>query len=248
MIQVASLVLMQTSCYSFGGKIFLQQSGSGIGLRASACIAKVVMAVWDSLWASIQSGCGFKVNLFMRYIDDLRLYLKPIARGWMWGEKGWYFNKDSDDLRDEETRTKEELQKSFDSILSFLNFTTEGQQDFDTGYLPTLDTQTRVDEVGLIRFKHFDKPMASNLTLQRGTSLSKTTIFSSIRQDLCRRLLNTSRLEEIEVFKEVVENYIQILVNSGHQFSFIKAAVLQALTRFKYMEERSRLLRTNPKY
>ena len=78
--------------------------------------------------------------------------------------------------------------------------------------------------------------------------MSKTTIFSSIRQDLCRRLLNTSRLEEIEVFKEVVENYIQILVNSGHQFSFIKAAVLQALTRFKYMEERSRLLRTNPKY
>ena len=74
-------------------------------------------------------------------------------------------------MRDEETRTKEELQKSFNSIFSFLTFTVEGQQDFNTGYLLTLDTQTRVDELGLILFKHFEKPMACNLTLQRGNSV-----------------------------------------------------------------------------
>ena len=45
MIQVATLVLMQTSCYAFGGKIFLQLKGSGIGLRASACEAKLVQLV-----------------------------------------------------------------------------------------------------------------------------------------------------------------------------------------------------------
>ena len=45
-----------------------------------------------------------------------------------------------------------------------------------------------------------------------------------------------------------MENYIQILSNSGHQFSFIKAAVLQAITKFKFMEERNKLLPSDPKY
>ena len=248
MVHVATLLLMQTSCYSFGGRIFLQKKGSGIGLRASACIAKLVMAVWDRLWSEMQMKSGLKVHILMRYIDDLRAYLRAIPKGWKWVHNGWCYEEDSNDLRDSETRTKQELQKSFDSIFSFLSFTTEGQQDFEEGYMPTLDTQTKVDTVGLIRFKHYTKPMASNLTLHRDTALSKTTVFSSIRQDLCRRLLNTSRLEEDITFKKIVEEYIQVLSNSGHQFSFIKAAVLQAITRFKFMEERNRLPPDHPKY
>ena len=82
MMQVATLVLMKSSCYTFGGYIYLQQTGSGIGLRASACAAKVVMAVWDICWARIQKACGLKVNIFIRYIDDIRVYLRGIARGW----------------------------------------------------------------------------------------------------------------------------------------------------------------------
>ena len=155
---------------------------------------------------------------------------------------------EDEDERDDEVRTKEELKKSFDSIFSFLRFTTEAQEDFETNYLPTLDTQTHVDENGLILFRHYDKPMASNTTLQRGTALPKSTVFSSLRQDLCRRLLNTSRLESDEVFNKVIEDYTQILVNSGHQYSFVKAIILQGITRYKYMVARSERMPTDPKY
>ena len=178
MTQFATLLLMQTSCYSFAGKIFLQLKGSGIGLRASACVAKLVMAVWDRYWAVVQLKCGLKVHLFMRYIDDLQVYLRPIARGWMWKNDGWCFDENIIDERDDETRTKEELQKSFDSMFSFLSFTTEVQSEFESEYLPMLDTQIKVDENGLMKYKHYTKPMASNLTLQRATALSKTTIFN----------------------------------------------------------------------
>ena len=248
MIQVATLVLMKSSCYTFGGYIYLQQTGSGIGLRASACAAKVVMAVWDICWARIQKACGLKVNIFMRYIDDIRVYLKAIARGWRWNKSKWEYIGVDEDERNDETRTKEELKKSFESIFPFLGFTTEAQEDFETGYLPTLDTQTHVNEIGLILYKHFDKPMASNTTLQKGTALSKSTVFSSLRQDLCRRLLNTSKLESGEVFNKVVEDYTQILINSGHQYSFVKAIILQGITRYKYMVSRSERMPTDPKY
>ena len=111
MIQVATLVLMKSSCYTFGGIIYLQQTGSGIGLRASACAAKVVMAVWDICWSKIQKACGLKVNIFMRYIDDIRVYLRAIARGWRWNKSKWEYVGEDEDERDDEVRTKEELKK-----------------------------------------------------------------------------------------------------------------------------------------
>ena len=188
MVHIASLVLMQSSVYSFGGNLFLQNEGSGIGLRASACIAKIAMAKWDKEWALCQSLWGLKVHLYMRYIDDLRLFMKPVAVGWWWKDGRWVYDPTITDHRDGETRTREELQKSFDDIFYFLKFTTESEQEFKSGYLPTLDFQTKVLESGLITYRHFDKEVASNLCIQRGTSLSKTTIFSSLRQDLCRRL------------------------------------------------------------
>ena len=248
MVHVASIVLMQTSCYSFGGFLYLQTSGSGIGLRASACIAKIAMAIWDKTWALSQSLWGIKVHLYMRYIDDLRLYLKPIGEGWWWIDRKWVYDPSKQDSRDPETRTKEELQKSFDDVFNFLRFTTEGERDFKSGYLPTLDFQTKVLDCGVITYKHFDKEMASNLCIQKGTALATSTVFSSLRQDLCRRLLNTSTMEEEETFVQVVESYIQRLVNSGHTFSFTKAVVLQAITRYKYMLERDSRLPEDPKY
>ena len=46
-IKIMVLVLMVTHSYSFGGKLFRQRSGAPIGLRASACLAKILMVDWD---------------------------------------------------------------------------------------------------------------------------------------------------------------------------------------------------------
>ena len=81
MVHVAMVVVMKTSCYSFGGKVYLQTSGSGIGQRVSACAAKIIMAIWDKELALSQRSWGIHINLFMRYIDDLRLYMFPIKKG-----------------------------------------------------------------------------------------------------------------------------------------------------------------------
>ena len=54
LIKVAILALMDSTVYSFGGKIFKQMNGAGIGLRASACMAKLVMGLIDIIWAGMQ--------------------------------------------------------------------------------------------------------------------------------------------------------------------------------------------------
>ena len=39
MMKTAVLVMMKSTCYTFGGLIFKQRNGTGIGLRGSACVA-----------------------------------------------------------------------------------------------------------------------------------------------------------------------------------------------------------------
>ena len=90
--------------------------------------------------------------------------------------------------------------------------------------------------------------MSSNLLLQRGTALSADCIFNSLRQDLIRRLTNTSTMEPMATRIGIIEKFIQYLVNSGHSFVYIRAIVLQALTKFKYMLYRNSINPANKLY
>ena len=117
--------------------------------------------------------------MLFRYVDDLRIMLRPICKGWFWEKSGWIFDPDRDDERDLPTRTVEEIGKSLNSVWEFLEFTTESQRDFTDNFLPTLDFATSVQPNVYVLYKFFSKPMASNLLLSFGTALSKSCVFSS---------------------------------------------------------------------
>ena len=251
MVQIAVLTLTSTTCYTFNGKIFQQISGLGIGLRASAALARIVMCEWDEIWANGQKRMGLSINLFFRYIDDIRLFLTTINPGWLWEDGRWKFDQDLVDSHlheDPLTRTLREIEKSLNGVWNFLKFTTEGENDFNTNYLPTLDFQTKVIDNGRITYKYYAKPMSNNLLLQKGTSLSKSCIFSSLRQDLVRRLINTWVEEDTQTRISIIKDFIQLMVNSGHKFSYVKAVVLQAISKFNHMKYRNSLDCENKKY
>jgi len=121
----------------------------------------------------------------------------PINPGWTWTENGWLFNKDEKDERDQLTRTMEEIRNALEFTVNFLIFTTESEGDFTIGFLPTLDMQTRVQDNGEIMYKFFCKPMCNNIVIQLGSGLPKNIIFSSLRQELVRRMLHTPALKKI---------------------------------------------------
>ena len=174
--------------------------------------------------------------------------MAPINPGWSWGVNGWTYNNEIDDNRDPLTRTSEEIKKTLEFTVDFLKFTTESEKDFVSGFLPSLDAQTQVQENGKVLFKFFRKPMANNVVIQFGTGLPKNVIFSALRQDLVRRMLNCSSDLPWGERLKVIEDYIQLMVNSNHSFPFIKAIVLQALTKYKSMVQRSKLKETDTKF
>ena len=241
-IQIMVLILMTTHSYRFGGKLYKQKTGAPIGLRASACLAKILMAEWDMVWAKTQQQFRLKVQLLYRYVDDIRVYLFPINLGWIWSKDGWTWSTPNDnDQSDIIEHTKQQLKKSFEAVFDFLKFTTEDGNEYSDGMLPTLDFKTLTMSDGIIKFEFFQKAMENNRVLDRTTALSKGTIFSALRQNMVRRLLNTSQSTCMNKRLLIVEKFIQLMVNSGHKFQFIRSIIQQALTKYLYMVERSKL-------
>ena len=248
MVQIMVMLMTSTTCYTFAGNIYRQKNGLGIGLRGSAALARLTMCMWDSSWGTMQRLLGLKLKLFFRYVDDIRLYLYPISRGWFWDVDKWSYDINRDDKRSADQRTIEEVGKSLEAVWKFLKFTCESEKDFENGFLPTLDFETRVKSNGSIEYKFFSKPMANNLVLQCGTGLSKVCIFSSLRQELVRRLLNTDLQQNNAVRVALVEQFIQLMINSDHKYTYIKSVVMQGLTKYLYMVQRDGLPVTHKKY
>ena len=77
-IETAVLVCMGTHTYSFGDKLFLQQEGGPIGMRFTASLANVTMNMWDRAWSKVMEMEKLTHYLFLRYLDDVRLFLPAL--------------------------------------------------------------------------------------------------------------------------------------------------------------------------
>ena len=77
--------------------------------------------------------------MYYRYIDDIRILLKPITKGWRWLVNKWVYDPEYPDTRTGSQRTIEEVNKCLNVIWDFLEFTVESQSDYQDGFLPTLD-------------------------------------------------------------------------------------------------------------
>ena len=247
MVQTSVLVMTTTTCYKFAGRIYRQRYGLGIGLRGSAALARLCMCYWDKLWGKLMLDNGLSLELFSRYVDDLRIYLRPIRKCWTWMNNKWVFNE-KECTKGDHQWTMEQLRESMNGIWTFLEFTVEGEQDFSDSWLPTLDFKTQVAHYGTIKYLFYSKPMASNIVLEKGTALSKGTVFSSLRQELVRRLLNTDISLGPETRVNLTCDFIQNMVNSNHKFPYIKSVTLQALTKFNHMVQRSKCTPDQKRY
>ena len=75
-------------------------------------------------------------------MDDARSYMYPVRPGWRWEDGELWFREEwekEDDLLSPIERTKRVVQESMVGVTKCLKFTTETCEDFEDGWLPTLD-------------------------------------------------------------------------------------------------------------
>ena len=152
-------------------------------------------------------------------MDDGRAVLYPVRPGWRWTGKEleWCRKWEIEDAELTPTeRTSRALEGSMKGIMGFLEFTMETGDQFEDGWLPTLDTSLSVDEHNQVLYRFYQKPMASRQALHKNTAMAENAKMQSLANDLTRRMLTTSESLPTSVRLGVVDDYAQILVNSGH--------------------------------
>ena len=155
MIEIATEAMFQHHYYTFGGKQFQQMEGGPIGLRGTCTIARLVMQIFDRKWERLIKGAGVKLELYWRCMNDGRIGLHPIKRGWSWVDGTMQYClrwEKEDEGRDLLEVTVEALRGSMRGVMNYLEFTFESGQDYEDGWLPTLDTNLRVGEQNIISY------------------------------------------------------------------------------------------------
>ena len=93
-LEIAILVAMNTHLYEFNGQIYRQASGGPIGMRFTACLAAVIMKLWDTAWVELMSREGFDIKMYARYVDDSRNMVRPLREGWRWVNGGFKYREE----------------------------------------------------------------------------------------------------------------------------------------------------------
>ena len=146
-IKLATEAMFRKHFYSFGGKNFHQAGGGPIGLRGTCSVARLIMQIFDRKWGDLLKDLCVKIYGNIRYMDDGRTVLPPFKVGWRWYDGRIVYcmrwAKEDESLSSLE-RTRRIILGSMEKIEEFLSFTTETEEDFSDGWLPTLDVALRV--------------------------------------------------------------------------------------------------------
>ena len=216
-IKVATRTMFEKHFYSFGGKKFNQKGGGPIGLRGTCAVARLIMQIFDVKWGAALERAGLTVHLMSRYMDDCRTFLPPVRPGWRWEEgRLMYCLRWEDCGLTPIERTKRVIEKSMNEVESFLKFTTESSEDFEDGWLATLDTSLKVDQYNQVLFRYWEKPTNTNRVVQKRTAMGENLKVQILTAEVIRRLANTADGVDKEDYAEIVDRIAQKMMNSGY--------------------------------
>ena len=129
-LEIATLTLFQTHLYQFNGIIFKQKHGGPIGLRASAAAARIVMGMFDRKLKKVCKEENIRIQTSFRYVDDIRLIMRSIRKGWRWEDGRMKYRKiweleEKEAGVSEEQKTASVMLQIMDGIFPFLKFEME---------------------------------------------------------------------------------------------------------------------------
>ena len=232
-ISQAVALVMRSHVYTNSDTIWQQLFGGAIGIRATCEVAKLVMLEHDRiLWLKVSEAGLTKVDSG-RYVDDENPTFKPTPFGARLVDGKVTIIPEhiaSDKLIPHDKRTFDIVLQIANSIWDNIQFTMEIPSESDSGYIPVLDMQVGINQVGLITRKFYSKPMNTPYTILARSSHSWQTKRATLTQEGVRRMLNTSTNTPIHERNQILQDWDMKMNLSGYSRSFrgnvISSAIL----------------------
>ena len=228
--------------YSLGGLIYHQNDGGPIGLRITACCARLRMAMWAAKLLQILNKLEIKVHMLVFYVDDVRLGMQAIKPGWRWESSSQQlkFSKEweaEEEHLDPTVKTMMVLKDIMNSLERDMTFTAESHLDFEDLRLPTLDVNLWIQkptQVGSTPFRYtfFRKPMASRFLILEKSAMSWEAKKASLSQEVVRRMSNIQEEVQDKERIRVLEEFINLMKFSGYRLDQRREIMVAGLTGY----------------
>ena len=147
--------------------------------------------------------------------------------------RAWEIEDQKSGLTDNQ-RTMREFRAMANSIFSFIQVTSDSQDDNAGNTLPVLDLQCWV-EGGLVLHSFYRKPMGSEYCLMEASAMGSNTKWATLTQEVIRRMKNTSRRVCEAVRAEILTDFMEMLMKSGHPETFRRRCLVAALKGYSRM-------------
>ena len=72
----------QWSWWFWRRKVSADGGGGAIGLRETCTVARLGMQIFDQKWEGLVKEAGLSMKLYIRYMDDGRIFSQPINPTW----------------------------------------------------------------------------------------------------------------------------------------------------------------------
>ena len=234
-LKTAMLAVLQNHTYQFeNGQIRLQNDGSPIGLEMAGALARVVMIWWDKRFLSLVNLNLADCYLYLRYIDDQNMAMRPLAPGTRWQIGPWADGLggkmvvieqlvQSDELLPADMRTMEELRKMGNSICEIIQLEEDFPSKHDDQKLPILDLKVNVEKVQIngeprskLFYRYYRKPMSNWQLIPAESALSASVKRTSLTQYGLRILRNTKLEVPWSEKAEMLSEFSARLRDSGY--------------------------------
>ena len=240
-MEVAVRECFRNHLYQFDGKVYRQTEGGPIGLRLSMAVSRVVMAMWDKKLSKLGGQTGWLVHLLKRYVDDVTAVVETLRLGVRWTSWGLTYKKvwETEDIAGgltDDQRTMREFRVMANTILPFIQVTFDTVDDHPSKTLPVLDLQCWT-EGKVILHKYYEKPMSSKYCIMEASAMSANTKWSSLSQEVIRRMKNTSRRVSHDEREEILTDFMFKLQRSGYTESFRKSILCSGIKGYERMVE-----------
>ena len=237
-VEVAIVTVFKNYLYTFGGRTFRQKSGAPTGNRLTMCCARVQMGKFNSLFKEKMREAMLKVWMGMIYVDDGRHVLRMFDQRIEYNPVNRRLTRKIGPVQqltkaEKRQHTRTELLKLMNSISPSLSFTTELEEDFGEGWIPTLDTKVRMTPEGKIEYRFYEKEMASEFTLMDTTAISDQMKQATGTSKVIRRLMNTEDEEAQQVKDKILEDYIRKLEKSKYPEQKIRKIMMTGITAYE---------------
>ena len=226
--EIAVRTLFTNFVYTFGGQSYLQLIGGPIGARVTMAVARIVMQKWGENFRVFLQNSGMPTPLLKGYVDDGRIVTMVLKMGARFDSKRGVFRVMGEGMEEDilrqasgETdvgRMARILLPAINHINPDVQFTVETADDFQSGWLPTLDLDLSL-RGDTISHTYYQKPMRTPLLIMERSAMSSQMKYNILSNEVMRRLFAIGDDQNLGEKLRVLDQMTKQLRNSGYTYT-----------------------------